>query len=101
MKIITMLLPVLFAMLVAACTQPKVSVQLLVKVRPDAYIVDGHTYATSAELTAALKALPRPDAIGLLSDGEISPVRYSEAISVVQAAGLNVPIGVVGNEVFY
>ncbi len=74
---------------------------LKVKVMSDMFIVNGHTYFTSAELTAALKTLPRPDTIGLVQEGGITPTRHNEAISAIQDAGLDVPIGFVGNEVFY
>ena len=64
-------------------------------------MINDQAYFTSAELTAALKTLPRPDTISLVQEGVITPARHKEAIAAIQSAGLNVPIGFVGNEVFY
>lgn len=101
MKYTARLALVLFAMMVTACSQLKEPKMLQVKVKSDVFIVNGHTYSTSAELTTALKTMPRPDAIGLVQESNISPERHNEAISAIQGAGLKVPIGFVGNEVFH
>lgn len=101
MKYIAKLLLVLFVMMIAACSQPKESKMLQIKVKSDVFIINGQTYSTSAELTTALKTMPRPDAIGMVQEGSISSERHNEAISAIQEANLNVPIGFVGNEVFH
>jgi hypothetical protein len=98
-KYIAKMLLVLFLMIVAACSQPKEFKTLQVK--SDVFILNGRTYATAAELTTALKTMPRPDGIRLVQEGGISTERHNEAISAVQGAKLNVPISFVGNEVFY
>lgn len=101
MKFIAKILLVLFITMVAACSQPKEFKTLQVTVKSDVFIINGQTYATAAELTTALKTMPRPDGIGLLQQVGISTERHNEAISAVQGAKLNVPISFVGNEVFY
>ncbi|MYM21077.1 hypothetical protein GTP46_00235 [Duganella sp. FT135W] len=89
---------------VKAC--PEITAQwkikvLKVQVKSDVFIVNGHTYATSAELTAALKTLPRPDEIDLMQERGISRERRNEAVAAIRDTGLNVLIGVEGNEVFH
>jgi hypothetical protein len=100
-KYIAKLLLVLFVTMVVACSQPKEFKMLQVKVKSDVFIINGQTYSTSTELTTALRTMPRPDAIGLIQEGGISPERHNQAISALQEANLNVPISFVGNEVFH
>jgi len=99
-KYIAKLLLVLFVTMVAACSQPKKSKMLQIEVKSDVFIINGQTYSTSTELTTALRTMPRPDAIGLVQEGGLSPELHNQAISAIQGANLNVPISFVGNEVF-
>ncbi|MTV37428.1 hypothetical protein [Duganella radicis] len=92
---------ILVPILLAACSPPKDSRVLKVTVKADTFIVNSQTYLSSKDLTAALRKMPHPDAIAVIQEHGISPERHDEAMSAIQSADLKVPIGFVGNEVFY
>lgn len=101
MKIVPGLLLGLLGLALSACDPPKSSAVLVIQIRKTDFIVNGHSYATTAELTAALKNLPSPDVVNLIHAEGATSDRTNEAIAAVKSAGVKAPIGWVGNEVFY
>jgi hypothetical protein len=101
MKIVPKLLLGLIGVVLSACDPPTTSTLLDIQIRKMDFVVNGHSYATTAELTTALKKLPPPDGINLIHAEGATPERRNEAIAAVKNAGIKAPIGWVGNEVFY
>lgn len=101
MKIVSRLLLGLIAPILSACIPSKTSVVLDIQLRKTDFVVNGQSYATTAELTTALNKLPPPDVINLIHTESAPPERTNEAIAAVKNAGVKAPIGWVGNEVFY
>lgn len=101
MKIVSKLLPGLIGVVLSACAPSKPATLLDIQIGKTGFIVSSHSYATTAELTTALKKLPPPDGINLIHAEGVSLERRNEAIAAVKNAGIKAPIGWVGNEVFY
>jgi hypothetical protein len=101
MKNVAMLLLALLGLGLSGCDLQKSSSVLEIQVRKADFVVDGHSYATSADLTTALKKLPSPDLVHLIHAEGTTVERTNEAIAAIKNAGVKARIGWVGNEVFY
>lgn len=101
MKIIPRLLIGLIGVVLSACAPSTPPTILDIKIRKTDFVVHGHSYATTAELTTALKMLPPPDGVNLIHTKDATPARRNEAIAAVKKACIKALIGWVGNEVFY
>ncbi|MBC7685471.1 MAG: hypothetical protein H7176_09615 [Bdellovibrionales bacterium] len=101
MKIVSKLLLALTGVVLSACAPSTPATLLDIQVGRTDFVLNGHSYATTAELTTALKRLPSPDGINLIHAEGATLERTNEAIAAVKNAGIKAPIGWVGNEVFY
>jgi hypothetical protein len=99
-KIVSKLLLGLVGVVLSACAPSTPSTLFDIQIRKTDFVVNGHSYATTAELTTALKKFPPPDGINLIYTLDTTPERRSEAIAAVKNAGIKATIGWVGNEVF-
>ena len=92
------------ALLVTACGphKPESKAPELTKVFVGSsnFRVGETTYASTPDLVAALRSVPKLEAIYIIPDQGVSTERVSDTIASIRAAGIATPIGMVGNEVF-
>jgi hypothetical protein len=92
------------AALVAACAPHKTDSRALklteVFIGPSTYRLGGTTFPSTSDLVAALRSEPTLEAVYIIPEPGVPNERVSNTISSIRAAGIAVPIGMVGNEVF-
>lgn len=82
-------------LLLAACVPGKKLNRLHVEVNKNAFILNGKSYSKPAELTAAIKALPRPDIINLAQAADIDEERRNAALFAIIDSDSGTPVNVI------
>jgi hypothetical protein len=65
------------------------------------YSIEGTPYGSVPAVVAALASMPNLEAIRLVSSPDVAEERVETLVAAIRSAGIAVPIGMVGNEVFY
>jgi hypothetical protein len=82
------------SLLLAACAPGKKLNRLQVEVNKNAFILNGQSYRDPAELTAAIKALPRPDIINLAQAADVDEERRNAALFAIIDSESGTPVNV-------
>lgn len=95
------IISLLLAMIAGTASGSSSAAMAFVTIESHGYSIDKTHYESMAQLIAALKAMPKLDAIGLTRLPEAGEEQVSLTMKAIQAAGIAARIAIVGNDVFY